>query len=90
MPGLTCGGESMIVPIVIGANDAATAVQAALTEAGFDVRAIRPPSVPAGTARLRVTVRYPVSDADLLRFAAAVASLTYNVKIGSDPIGAKR
>jgi len=88
--GLTCGSESMIVPIIIGANDAATAVQAALTEAGFDVRAIRPPSVPAGTARLRVTVRYPVSDADLLRFAAAVASLTYNVKIGSDPIGAKR
>ncbi len=67
------GGESMIVPIIAGANEAAIALQAGLMAAGFDVRAIRPPSVPPGTARLRVTVRYPVSDADLLRFAAEVA-----------------
>jgi 8-amino-7-oxononanoate synthase len=75
-----CGGESMIVPIVVGANDAATALQIALADVGFDVRAIRPPSVPPGTARLRVTVRYPVSDDDLLRFAAAAAAV-----LGSDP-----
>ena len=43
--------------------------------AGFDVRAIRPPSVAPGTARLRVTVRYPVSDDDLHRFAGEVARL---------------
>jgi 8-amino-7-oxononanoate synthase len=78
--GVACGGESMIVPIIVGANDAATAAQTVLAGAGFDVRAIRPPSVPAGTARLRVTVRYPVSDDDLLRFAAVVAPL-----LGSDP-----
>lgn len=78
--GVSCGGESMIVPIVVGTNDAAIALQSSLMTAGFDVRAIRPPSVPAGTARLRVTARHPVSDADLLRFAAAVALLW-----GSDP-----
>jgi 8-amino-7-oxononanoate synthase len=88
--GVQCGGESMIVPIVVGANDTATAMQAALAALGFDVRAIRPPSVPVGTARLRVTVRYPVSDDDLLRFAAAVAPLTKNVKRGSDPLVANR
>ncbi len=44
--------------------------EAGLAGAGFDVRAVRPPSVPPGTARLRVTVRYPVADADLRRFAA--------------------
>lgn len=83
--GIRCGGESMIVPIIVGANEAATEVQSSLTAAGFDVRAIRPPSVAPGTARLRVTVRYPVSDADLLRFASEVTRLTKNVKMGSDP-----
>jgi 8-amino-7-oxononanoate synthase len=71
-----CGAssDSPIVPIVAGSNEAALDLQAALMEAGFDVRAIRPPTVAAGTARLRVTVRYPISDADLLRFADAVVA----------------
>jgi 8-amino-7-oxononanoate synthase len=86
--GVPCGGESMIVPIIVGANDAATAVQGALADAGFDVRAIRPPSVAPGTARLRVTIRYPVSDDDLLRFAAVAAPLLgadHGPVMGSDP-----
>jgi len=61
--------QSPIVPIIAGSNEAALALQATLMAAGFDVRAIRPPSVAPGTARLRVTVRYPVDDRDLLRFA---------------------
>jgi 8-amino-7-oxononanoate synthase len=73
--GVAAHGTSSIVPIIIGSNDAAIAVQTAMIERGFDVRAIRPPSVAPGTARLRVTVRYPVSDEDLLRFAAEVARL---------------
>ena len=73
-------GESMIVPIIAGTNEAALDLQSGVMAAGFDVRAIRPPSVPAGTARLRVTVRYPVSDSDLLRFAQQVADVR-----GSDP-----
>ena len=78
----------MIVPIIVGANEAATAVQGALADAGFDVRAIRPPSVAPGTARLRVTIRYPVSDDDLLRFAAVAAPLLgadHGPVMGSDP-----
>jgi 8-amino-7-oxononanoate synthase len=73
-------GESMIVPIIAGTNQAALDLQSGVMAAGFDVRAIRPPSVPAGTARLRVTVRYPVPDSDLVRFAHAVATVR-----GSDP-----
>jgi 8-amino-7-oxononanoate synthase len=87
--GVPAGGDSMIVPIIAGANNAATDLQSELAAAGFDVRAIRPPSVPAGTARLRVTVRYPIDDTDLLRFASHVAHLTRGVKIGSDPLVAK-
>jgi 8-amino-7-oxononanoate synthase len=72
---IRAGGESPIVPIIVGSNEAALTLQSALTAAGFDVRAIRPPSVRSGTARLRVTVRYPVSDADLQRFAGEIARL---------------
>lgn len=73
--GVQAGGASMIVPILAGTNEAALALQSGLAAAGFDVRAIRPPSVPPGTARLRVTVRYPVVEEDLLRFAREVARL---------------
>jgi 8-amino-7-oxononanoate synthase len=71
------GGESPIIPIIAGpgSNDAALALQSGLHAAGFDVRAIRPPSVAPGTARLRVAIRYPIKDDDLLRFTREVARL---------------
>jgi 8-amino-7-oxononanoate synthase len=84
--GILAGGESPIVPIAAGSNEEALALQAGLCAAGFDVRAIRPPSVPAGTARLRVTVRYPVADEDLLRFVAELSRL----KRGRTPFTGKR
>jgi len=68
-------GASAIVPVVVGANEAALRLQDGLQQAGFDARAVRPPTVPAGTARLRVTVRHPVSDGDLSRFAEACEHL---------------
>ncbi|MDX8153522.1 8-amino-7-oxononanoate synthase [Patulibacter brassicae] len=45
-----------IVPIVLGAADRAMAVTGELLEAGIYVQAIRPPTVPDGTSRLRLTV----------------------------------
>jgi len=55
-------GDSPIIPVIIGENERAVAVAAALQDAGFDVRAIRPPTVPAGTARLRVSVNVNLSE----------------------------
>jgi 8-amino-7-oxononanoate synthase len=49
-------GDSPIVPIVLGDSARAMAVADDLQGRGFDVRAIRPPTVPAGTARLRLSV----------------------------------
>jgi len=72
---INVGGASPIVPVIAGSNESALELQAGLLDAGFDVRAIRPPTVPRGTARLRVTVRYPVSDDDLSRFATELARL---------------
>lgn len=66
--------DSHIVPIRIGPNDVALQVAEALQREGFDVRAIRPPTVPEGTARLRVSVNTGVSDATLDRFAGLVVA----------------
>jgi len=75
--GVPAGGQSPIVPVIAGVNEAAMALQSGLFAAGFDVRAIRPPTVAPGSARLRVTVRYPVADDDLRRFALEVARLLH-------------
>jgi 8-amino-7-oxononanoate synthase len=50
-------GDSPIVPVVIGADEAVVALGAHLLERGFAVGAIRPPTVPAGTARLRLSLK---------------------------------
>jgi 8-amino-7-oxononanoate synthase len=63
---------TQIVPAVIGANDAAVAAAEFLQHAGFAVRAIRPPTVPPGTARLRFSVTHKISAVELERLAAAV------------------
>jgi len=55
-------GDSPIIPVIIGENERAVAVAAALQQVGFDVRAIRPPTVPAGTARLRVSINVNLSE----------------------------
>ncbi len=47
---------SAIQPLILGANSEALRVGTALLEAGLWVPAIRPPTVPAGTARLRITL----------------------------------
>jgi len=55
--GLTVPSETgPIIPLIIGDVDRALAAAAGLREAGFFVRALRPPTVPEGTARLRLSV----------------------------------
>ena len=44
------------MPVILGEAQRALAISRALEEKGFLVTAIRPPTVPAGTARLRVTL----------------------------------
>lgn len=58
-----------IVPVVLGTADAAQQLARELTEAGFLVQAIRPPTVPAGTSRLRITLRPQLEDLALEQLA---------------------
>lgn len=66
-------GRSQIVPVLIGENEGAVAVAGRLQAAGFDVRAVRPPAVPDGTARLRVSVNAALTESDLDAFVDALA-----------------
>jgi 8-amino-7-oxononanoate synthase len=59
-------GISPIIPVVIGEADEAVRFSSVLEEAGVWAPAIRPPSVPSGTARLRVTVMATHTEQDLL------------------------
>lgn len=63
-------GESstQIVPAVIGPEEQAMALSARLEAAGFLASAIRPPTVPPGTSRLRLALRASHSDADIDAF----------------------
>jgi 8-amino-7-oxononanoate synthase len=75
--------RSHIIPIVIGDNDRAVAAADALQAQGFDVRAIRPPSVPDGTARLRISLNASLDDESIDRFAAALAAVFRNLVLSS-------
>lgn len=63
---------SPIVPLILGDEDETLAASALLEAEGFLVTAIRPPTVPAGTARLRFTFTARHKDEDITRLAAFV------------------
>ena len=67
--------ESSIVPILIGEAEAALKASAQLQEQGFLVAAIRPPTVPQGTARLRVTLSALHDEAQVQSLARAIRRL---------------
>ncbi|MFZ0424398.1 MAG: 8-amino-7-oxononanoate synthase [Xanthobacteraceae bacterium] len=64
--------QSAIVPVIIGDTDAALAASKLLRDEGYLVVAIRPPTVPAGTARLRFAFTAQHSDAEIEGLAAIV------------------
>ena len=69
------GHRSPIVPVVLGPEQAALDASAALLEEGLWVPAIRPPTVPAGTSRLRVTLSAAHTDEDVSRLLDALLRL---------------
>ena len=61
----TSASTTQIVPLMAGTNHAALALSKRLREAGFFATAIRPPTVPAGTARLRLAFTAAHTEADI-------------------------
>jgi 8-amino-7-oxononanoate synthase len=70
------GHPTPIVPVVLGDEDAALAAAARLLERGLLVPAIRPPTVPVGTSRLRIALSAAHTSAQVDELATALATLT--------------
>ncbi len=67
--------DTPIQPILIGEERAAVAASEALLDAGLWIAAIRPPAVPKGSSRLRITLSAAHSDAELDRLLEALSRL---------------
>jgi len=65
---------SPIMPLIVGDDAATMRLADAVQAAGYDVRGIRPPTVPPGTARLRLSITLGVGAADIDGLAAALAA----------------
>jgi 8-amino-7-oxononanoate synthase len=65
-------GDSPIVPIILGSESAALERSRRLLEKGFVVAAVRPPTVPRGTSRLRVTLSCEHSEKEIGELTSAL------------------
>jgi 8-amino-7-oxononanoate synthase len=63
--GVSALGSTYVVPVVLGDDPSAVRVATRLQEQGYDIRAIRPPSVPQGTSRVRISI-HADHDSELL------------------------
>lgn len=72
---LSLKSQSQIIPIVIGDSAKAVEISMALADAGFDIRAIRPPTVAEGTARLRLSLSTSLNEKILKDFASHLLPL---------------
>lgn len=69
------GRQSYIVPLIVGDDRRAMSAMARLAEAGLLVQAIRPPTVPVGTARLRLSLSAALGDQEMEQVVRAIQEL---------------
>src|SRR5205085_1058710 len=65
-------GGSQIIPVVLGDAGKTVNLANSLQQAGFDVRAVRPPTVPEGSSRLRISVHADHTESEIEALAGAL------------------
>ena len=65
LKGFTCPSTSQIVPVIIGDSQQTVEKAQQLQKAGFYIMPVRPPTVPKGSSRLRISLNTHMKDADL-------------------------
>jgi 8-amino-7-oxononanoate synthase len=73
------GSGSQILPVMIGDNGRSARIAEQMRAKGFDIRAIRPPTVPEGTARLRIAITLNVDRPMIRRMFAELAKVMAEV-----------
>ena len=76
VPTTDCTLTSPVISIILGEENKMLEAANALKNAGFVVGAIRPPTVPAGTSRLRISLNRNLSDTSRERFCAVLKSVS--------------
>ncbi len=74
-------GVTPIIPVIVGEAEAAVKLTKALKEQGLIISAIRPPTVPAGTSRLRLTVTAAHERHDLIRAVDIIAAMVRELEM---------
>ncbi len=70
----TGGSASQIVPVILGSNEDTVQAAEQLQREGFAIRAIRPPTVPLGRARLRLSLTARIAEEDLTRLVKVLVA----------------
>ncbi|MBS0234183.1 MAG: 8-amino-7-oxononanoate synthase [Proteobacteria bacterium] len=65
---------SQIQPLIVGSDGTAVSLATTMKARGYDIRAIRPPTVPEGTSRLRLTITLNVDEAQIARLIDDLAA----------------
>jgi 8-amino-7-oxononanoate synthase len=70
--GYECPSSSQIIPLMIGESHAAIAVAKEMQRQGFYLLPVRPPTVPEGTSRIRISLTAAVTDSEVDKLIAAI------------------
>ena len=86
----SAASRSQIIPVILGANDAAVEFAARLAARGYAVRPLRPPTVPEGAARLRISLTARFSRAEIERLARDIVETRDDIASAHAPVGTRR